>query len=239
MKTVVVTPTYNERGNIKEFVARVRQAVPGIHILIVDDNSPDGTGRIADRLAELHPGEVHVLHRERKQGLGRAYVAGFERALASGYDILVQMDADLSHDPAFLPAMLRRIENCDLVLGSRYTRGVAVVNWDLKRLILSKSANRYVQIVAGIPATDATGGFKCWRRETLEAIGLSEVFSNGYMFQIEMTTKAIKMGFRVEEEPIVFYERNLGRSKMDLPIICEALWRVWKLRFRRYRRRKS
>jgi len=239
MKTVVVTPTYNERGNIEEFVTRVRQAVPGIHILIVDDNSPDGTGRIADHLAELHPGEIRVLHRERKQGLGRAYVAGFELALASGYDILVQMDADLSHDPSFLPAMLRRIENCDLVLGSRYTRGVAVVNWDLKRLILSKSANRYVRIVAGIPATDATGGFKCWRRETLEAIGLSDVFSNGYMFQIEMTTKAIKMGFRVEEEPIVFYERNLGRSKMDLLIICEALWSVWKLRFRRYRRRKS
>lgn len=236
MKAVIVTPTYNESGNIEEFVSKVRQAVPGAHILIVDDNSPDGTGRIADRIASRYPEEVRVLHRDRKLGLGRAYVAGFRQALASDYEAIVQMDADLSHDPAFLPAMLERIEHCDLVLGSRYTHGVSVINWDLKRLILSKAANRYARIVAGIRVTDATGGFKCWRRRTLAAIGLEDVFSNGYMFQIEMTTKAIKMGFRVEEVPIIFYERNLGKSKMDTRIVAEALWSVWKLRFRRYRK---
>lgn len=233
MKAVVVTPTYNERANIEEFVAKLRQTIPEMHILIVDDNSPDGTGEVAGRLASQHPDEIFVLHRERKQGLGCAYVAGFRLALDRGYDLILQMDADLSHDPAFIPAMLERIRSCDVVLGSRYTQGINVVNWDLKRLLLSKMANRYARTVTGMPVTDATGGFKCWRREALDTIGLDQVFSNGYMFQIEMTYKAMRKGFRVEEIPIIFYERNLGKSKMDSGIILEALWGVWRLRFRR------
>jgi dolichol-phosphate mannosyltransferase len=230
LRVVIVTPTYNERDNIEEFVRRVRQAVPGAHILIVDDNSPDGTGEVAERLAQQHPGQVMALHRERKEGLGRAYVAGFRSVLDEGYDIIVQMDADLSHDPAFLPEMLERIEHFDLVLGSRYVRGINVVNWDFKRLILSKLASRYVRLITGLPATDATGGFKCWRRETLEAIELGDIFSNGYVFQVETTFMAHRKGMRIGEQPIIFYERNLGRSKMDLRIILEALWGVWKIR---------
>ena len=231
MRSIIVAPTYNEIENLAEFFAKVRQAMPGIHVLIVDDNSPDGTGDLADELVASHPGEAFVLHRDAKQGLGRAYLAGFREAIARGYDYIVQMDVDLSHDPAYLPEMFERIEHCDLVLGSRYTRGVNVVNWDLKRLILSKMANRYTQIVTGLATTDATGGFKCWRRETLEGIDLDGIHSNGYVFQIEMTYRAVKKGYRVEELPIIFYERNMGRSKMNTRIIAEALWRVWKIRF--------
>lgn len=233
MPPIIVTPTYNERRNIEELVTKVRQAVPGARILVVDDNSPDGTGEIADRLAGAHPGEVFVLHRPRKEGLGRAYVAGFRWALEKGYDPIIQMDADLSHDPVYLPAMLERIQHCDLVLGSRYTRGINVVNWDFKRLILSKMASRYVRIITGMPFTDATGGFKCWRRRALESISLDDVFSNGYLFQIEMTYKAYRRRLRIEEIPIIFYERNLGDSKMDLPVIVEALWGVIRLRISR------
>ena len=232
MRGIVVTPTYNEHENIEELVAKVRQHAPGLHILIVDDNSPDGTGGIADRLVAEHPGDVFVLHRERKEGLGRAYVAGFREALSRGYEVIVQMDADLSHDPSFLPTMLEKIEECDLVLGSRYVRGINVVNWDFKRLILSKMASRYVRIITGMPCSDATGGFKCWRRATLEAVGLDRIFSNGYVFQVETTYKVHRQGARIEEVPIIFYERNLGRSKMDLRVILEALWGVWRIRLR-------
>lgn len=235
MRAIVVTPTYNESENIEEFISQLRKAAPDVHVLIVDDNSPDGTGEIADRLSREFPEQITVLHRERKEGLGRAYIAGFRYVMDKGYDVIIQMDADLSHDPVYVPKMLERIRNCDVVLGSRYTKGINVVNWDLKRLILSKTANRYVQIVTGIKATDATGGFKCWRREALEAISLADVLSNGYVFQIEMTCKAIWKGLRVEEEPIIFYERNLGASKMEFRIISEALWRVWSLRLRKSR----
>jgi dolichol-phosphate mannosyltransferase len=233
MRSIVVTPTYNERENIEEFVQRVRHHAPGTHILIVDDSSPDGTGEVADGFTRQYPDEVFVLHRAEKQGLGRAYVAGFRQVIERGYEIIAQMDADLSHDPVYLPAMLEKIAECDLVLGSRYTRGINVVNWDLKRLILSKAANRYVQLVTGMAATDATGGFKCWRREALSSIGLNSIVSNGYVFQVETTFRAMQGGFRVQEIPIIFYERNLGKSKMDLRIIFEALWNVWKLRLRR------
>lgn len=232
MRTVVVTPTYNERENLEEFVARLRGSAPGAHLLVVDDNSPDGTGELADELSRRHPGEIAVLHRARKEGLGRAYVAGFRHALAGPYDVIVQMDADLSHDPRYVPSMLERIERADLVLGSRYVRGIAVVHWDFKRLILSKMATRYVQLVKGMPFTDATGGFKCWRREALEAIDLDGLFSNGYLFQIETTFKAWRRGLRIVEVPIIFYERNLGRSKMDMRIILEAVWGVLRLRLR-------
>ena len=233
MRCIVVIPTYNERSTIREVVEKVFHAVPEMHVLVVDDNSPDGTGAIADQLAQDHPARLFVLHRPSKEGLGRAYIAGFQRALDDGYDIILQMDADLSHDPAYIPAFLQKIQDADLVLGSRYLRGISVVHWDLKRLILSKAANRYVQLVAGIPITDATGGFKCWRSGALRAVGLESVRSVGYIFQVEMTYRALKLGFRVEEVPIIFYERNLGRSKMSGRVVFEAVWGVWRLRFRR------
>jgi dolichol-phosphate mannosyltransferase len=233
---LVVLPTYNEAENLREVVAQIRRQPGGFHILIVDDASPDGTGAIAESLAAEFPGEVRVLHRERKEGLGRAYVAAFGHALKLGYETIVQMDADLSHSPSYLPAMVEGLAGSDVVLGSRYVRGVNVVNWDLKRLILSKAATRYARMVTGMPYSDVTSGFKCWRREALQAIGLDLVFSNGYLFQIETTYRAHRLGLRVAEVPIVFYERNFGRSKIDLGIIFEALLGVMRLRLRRVRR---
>ena len=230
MRAVVVVPTYNERENLAAVVDKIRQAAGTVDILVVDDNSPDGTGRLADEIAKASGGRLFVLHRERKEGLGRAYVAGFKRALEMGYEVVLQMDADLSHDPGYLPAFLERIAYSDLVLGSRYIHGICVVNWDLKRLLLSKAATRYVQIVTGMPFSDTTGGFKCWRAATLRSIGLENVFSNGYLFQVEMTYRAFRKGHRVTEIPIIFYERNLGRSKMHWAIVWEALWGVVKLR---------
>jgi dolichol-phosphate mannosyltransferase len=231
-RAIVVTPTYNERENVEALVRRIQQSAPGVDILIVDDNSPDGTAEIAERLRAEFPGVVHLLRRAGKQGLGPAYVAGFRYALEHGYDIILQMDADLSHDPSYLPMLLDAVEHCDLVLGSRYLRGINVVNWDFKRLLLSKAASKYVQFVTGMPYTDSTGGFKCWRRQSLESIGLDGVFSNGYLFQIEMTYKAFVRKLRIVEVPIIFYERRLGRSKIDRGIIWEAFWGVLRLKLR-------
>jgi dolichol-phosphate mannosyltransferase len=230
---MVVVPTYKERDNVPVLVEKIHELAPDVHILIVDDNSPDGTGEVADQLSEANKDRVFVLHRQRKEGLGRAYTDGFKYALAMGYDIVLQMDADLSHDPIYLPVFLEHIRSCDLVLGSRYLHGISVVNWDLKRLMLSKLASAYVRLVTGMPFTDPTGGFKCWRAGVLRSIGLDEVFSNGYLFQIEMTCKAYRKGFRIVELPIVFFERRLGRSKLDLAVIREALFGVLKLRFKR------
>jgi dolichol-phosphate mannosyltransferase len=235
MKSIVVVPTYNERENLENLVTLIRQQPGGIHILIADDNSPDGTGDIADELSRKFPGEVFVLHRKRKEGLGRAYVAAFEHVLKMDYDIILQMDCDLSHSPSYLPDFLKAIESSDVVLGSRYLNGINVVNWDFKRLILSKLATKYVQIVTAMKFSDTTGGFKCWRRQSLLAIGLDRVFSNGYLFQIETTYRAHKLNLHIAEIPIIFYERNLGRSKIAFPIIVEALWGVVKLRFTRTR----
>ncbi len=233
MKAIVVVPTYNERENIANFVNAV-QAQPGnIDILVVDDNSPDGTGEIGEELAARSPGRVSVLHRQRKEGLGPAYLAGFQHVLTHmDHDLIIQMDADLSHDPAYLPAFIKAAETHDLVLGSRYVKGISVVNWDFKRLLLSKTASLYVRIVTGLPFTDLTGGFKCWRRRTLEGIDLRKISARGYIFQTEMTYRAYRMGFLVGEIPIIFYERNLGRSKISGPIIVEALFRVGLLRFK-------
>jgi dolichol-phosphate mannosyltransferase len=236
MPPLVVLPTYNEAENLRDVVGQIRQQPGGLHVLVVDDGSPDGTGEIAEELAAEFPGEVLVMRRARKEGLGRAYVAAFGHALKLGYELIVQMDADLSHSPSYLPAMIEAMASCDVVLGSRYVRGVNVVNWDLKRLILSKAATRYAQIVTGMPYTDVTSGFKCWRREALEAIGMDVVFSTGYLFQIETTYRAHKLGLRVAEVPIIFYERNLGRSKIDPGIIFEALLGVVRLRWTRVRR---
>ena len=233
MKVVVVVPTYNERENLENVVTQIRRQAGNLHILIVDDSSPDGTGDIADRLSSAFPGEIRVLHRPRREGLGRAYVAAFQYALTLDYDVICQMDADLSHNPDYLSDLLKAIGTNDLVLGSRYLRGVNVVNWDFKRLILSKLATRYVQLVTGMPFSDTTSGFKCWRRKTLEAIDFDRIFSNGYLFQIEMTYQAYRMHLRIAEAPIIFYERNLGRSKIDFSIIREALFGVVRLRLRK------
>jgi dolichol-phosphate mannosyltransferase len=234
MKAIVVVPTYNERENLENFVAAVHAQPSRIDILIVDDNSPDGTGELADALAARYAGNVSVLHRERKEGLGPAYLAGFQYVLANmDHDRILQMDADLSHDPGYIPSFLQASETYDLVLGSRYVKGISVVNWDFKRLLLSKTASRYVRLATGLPFTDLTGGFKCWRRTALECIDLHRVAARGYIFQTEMTYRAHRKGLRVGEIPIIFYERNLGRSKISGPIIVEALFHVGLLRFKR------
>jgi dolichol-phosphate mannosyltransferase len=230
MRTIVVLPTYNERHNIEIVVEQIFANAPEVHVLIVDDNSPDGTGDIADRLSDHYSGRLFVLHRMHKDGLGRAYVAGFSYALDAGYDFVVQMDADLSHDPAYLPAFLATITSSDVVIGSRYRNGINVVNWGLKRLLLSKAATAYVRLITGLPVTDATGGYKCWRRRALEHVDLSSVFSNGYLFQVETSYKAYRAGIKIDEISIIFYERTNGCSKMNWPIIWEAVWGVLKLR---------
>lgn len=234
MRAIAVIPTYNERGNLEQILNKIQQYTDDLHVLIVDDNSPDGTGKVAEESRNKSPEKLFVLHREKKEGLGRAYVEGFRHALKEGYEIIFQMDADLSHDPAYLPLFLEQILSCDLVLGSRYLHGISVVNWDFKRLILSKMATLYVRFITHMPFTDATTGFKCWRRETLESIGVEEAFSNGYLFQIEMTYKAYRKGFKIVEVPIIFVERNHGRSKMNWNIISEAVWGVLRLRLREF-----
>lgn len=232
MRAIAVIPTYNERESLPRLVEQIRSLAVPVDMLIVDDNSPDGTGQVAEELAAAGGNRLLVLHREKKEGLGRAYLAGFRQALELGYEIILQMDADLSHDPAFISGFMDRIQDCDLVLGSRYIGGIRVVNWDFKRLLLSKAATKYVQIVTGMRFSDTTGGFKCWRASALRQVGLEGVFSNGYLFQIEMTYRAFRRGLRIAEIPIIFYERNLGRSKMDWKIIWEALWGVLRVRIR-------
>ena len=231
MKPMIVIPTYNERDNIERLVREILSFEEGFHVTIVDDNSPDGTGELADDLARADS-RVHVLHRPTKQGLGKAYIAGFQWALERGYDYVFEMDADFSHDPKFLPEFLRAIETADLVVGSRYKSGVNVINWPMSRLLLSIGANHYARIVTGLPIADSTGGFKCFRRQVLEAIALDRVKSNGYAFQIEMSFLAWKKGFRIAEIPIVFTDRVEGQSKMSRKIVREAIWMVWWLRFR-------
>jgi dolichol-phosphate mannosyltransferase len=228
---VVIVPTYNERQNIVRLIEQVLAQDPRLDVLVVDDNSPDGTGALVDELASVND-RVHALHRERKLGLGTAYIAGFRWALEREYAYVFEMDADFSHDPAHLPQFLSAIENADLVLGSRYRFGkVTVVNWPIARLILSYSANIYARVVTGLQLYDATGGFKCFRREVLQAIDLSDVRSNGYAFQIEMSFRAWRRGFRIAEIPIVFVDRTEGESKMSKRIVREAVWMVWRLRW--------
>ncbi len=230
-RALVVVPTYNERTNVPLLVPAILIQDPRLEVLVVDDNSPDGTGRLADDLAK-NDARVHVLHRPAKQGLGKAYIAGFTWALERGYDYVFEMDADFSHDPRFLPEFLRAIETADLVVGSRYKSGVNVINWPMSRLLLSIGANQYARVVTGLPIADSTGGFKCFRRQVLEAIELDRVRSNGYAFQIEMTFRAWKKGFRIAEIPIVFTDRVEGQSKMNRKIVREAIWMVWWLRLR-------
>lgn len=228
---VVVIPTYNERETLPVVCQQVLEATAGhLHILIVDDNSPDGTGELADQLAAQLP-QVHVLHRERKEGLGRAYVAGFKQALDMGYRLIAQMDADLSHNPGDLPALLQHAAHADVVIGSRYVPGGDVAEWARWRYLLSRYANVYVELITGIPVIDATSGYRCWKREVLEDIDLDTIGSNGYAFQIEMAYRAYRHGFHIQEIPIVFTERRAGKSKLSRRVIWEALWLPWKLRF--------
>ncbi|HEY8105691.1 MAG TPA: polyprenol monophosphomannose synthase [Gemmatimonadales bacterium] len=233
-RVLVVVPTYNERTNVPQIVPAILAQDPRVHVLVVDDNSPDGTGELADQLAAEN-GRVHVLHRGRKEGLGKAYLAGFRWALDCGYDLIFEMDADFSHDPRFLPTFLDAVQDADLVIGSRYKSGVNVINWPISRLLLSIGANQYARLVTGLPLTDSTGGFKCFRRRVLEAIPLERVRSNGYAFQIEMSFLAWKKGFRIREIPIVFTDRVEGQSKMNGKIVREAVWMVWWLRLRSLR----
>jgi dolichol-phosphate mannosyltransferase len=230
-RALVVVPTYNERTNIPLLVPAILRQDPRLDVLVVDDNSPDGTGQLADDLARADS-RVHVLHRPAKEGLGRAYLAGFAWGLEQGYDYIFEMDADFSHDPKSLPEFLRAIEDADLVVGSRYKAGVNVINWPMSRLLLSIGANQYARVVTGLPLADSTGGFKCFRRRVLESISLERVKSNGYAFQIEMSFLAWKKGFRLREIPIVFTDRVEGQSKMSRKIVREAIWMVWWLRLR-------
>jgi len=229
----LVLPTYNEAANLEPLVGAALAKLPGsARVLIVDDGSPDRTGEIADRLA-TEDERVSVLHRARKEGLGPAYVAGFRRALAGGAGLVLAMDADFSHDPAYLPRLLEATASADLVLGSRYVAGGGVSEWSAPRRAISRGGNLYARLVLGVGVHDLTGGFKCFRREVLEAIDLDSIESRGYAFQVETTYRAIQRGFRVAEVPIVFRERRAGRSKMGGPIVAEAVWRVPMLRLRR------
>jgi dolichol-phosphate mannosyltransferase len=229
--TLVVVPTYNERENLPRVVAMVLDVLEPLHVLVVDDGSPDGTGELADELARRGGGRVHVLHRESKRGLGQAYLAGFRWGLDRGYARICEMDADLSHPPDRLPAMVEAASTVDFVIGSRYVDGrVRVVNWPMSRLLLSYFGSRYARVVTGLPVSDATGGFNLFRREVLEALDLERIESEGYSFQIELKLRAWRRGFRFQELPIVFTERDQGESKMSRRIVAEAVWKVWKLR---------
>jgi dolichol-phosphate mannosyltransferase len=233
--TWLVLPTYDEAENIepivKAILPRLAEASPEHTLLVVDDSSPDGTGAIADRLASENDA-VEVLHRAGKEGLGRAYLAGFERALAGRADLVMEMDADFSHDPADVPRLIRAADDADLVLGSRYVEGGGVAGWEWHRRFLSRGGCWYARTILGVPVRDLTGGFKCFRREVLETLDLDEVHADGYGFQIEMTYRTLKAGFRVREVPIVFHERRAGASKMDARIAAEAVWKVPTLRAR-------
>lgn len=233
---LVIVPTYNERENLEPLAARVLALPTPVDLLIVDDNSPDGTGQVADALAARHPA-IHVLHRPGKEGLGRAYCAGFAWALARHYEFIFEMDGDFSHNPDDIPRFLAAAQDADLVLGSRYAQGIRVINWPLSRLLLSLGAAWYVRAITGMPFSDPTGGFKCFRRRALLAVDLAQVRSNGYSFQIELTHKIWRQGLRVVEVPIIFTDRFQGTSKMSRKIVWEALWMVWRLWFQNGLRR--
>jgi dolichol-phosphate mannosyltransferase len=239
LDALVVVPTYNEEDNIREIIDAVLNVSDNLGILIVDDNSPDGTGDIAEEISEGND-RIHVLHREKKMGLGSAYIAGFKWALANTQvKYIFEMDADFSHNPEDILKFLDTIQDNDLVVGSRYLKGITVVNWPLRRLILSCGANIYTRIITGLPLTDSTGGFKCFRREALQEMPLDKIRSDGYSFQIEMNYICWKKGFRIKEIPIVFTDRRVGVSKMSRKIVWEAVFLVWRLRFMRKSRLKK
>jgi len=231
MKILVIIPTYNELDNLPRLLPEVFSKNDDIHILIVDDNSPDGTAGFVEEEMQKND-SLHIIKRSSKQGLGTAYIAGFKYAIQNEYDFIFEMDADFSHDPNEIPNFLEEIKNADLILGSRYKNGVNVINWPMRRLLLSWFANLYTRLITGMPVHDATGGFKCFKRKVLEAINLDQVKSNGYAFQIEMNFKAWKKGFKIIEMPIIFVDRMKGQSKMSRKIVREAVTMVWKLRIK-------
>lgn len=241
-KALIIIPTYNERENLPVLIEKVMGQPGVLEILVVDDNSPDGTGKLADDIAAENP-LVHVLHRTVKNGLGRAYCDGFKWALERDYEFIFEMDGDFSHDPSDIPVFLKAAKDADLVLGTRYNNGIRVINWPLKRLMLSMTAARYVQVITGMPITDPTGGYKCFRRRALLALDLDAVRSNGYSFQIELTHKIWRQGMAIAEVPIIFTDRFQGSSKMSSKIVREAFFMVWRLWFqnglRRWPRKKS
>lgn len=230
MTAIVVVPTYNEKENIEVLVQQILAQDINLQVVIVDDNSPDGTGVLADKMAMIN-NRIHVLHRRAKLGLGSAYRDGFRFALAKGADYIIEMDADFSHDPQNLVLFLDKIKESDFVVGSRYLHGVSVVNWPIRRLMLSYFANVYTRFVTGLLISDCTSGFKCFRREVIEAIDLDSIKSDGYSFQIEMKYRCIEKGFKAAEIPIIFVDRHSGTSKMSKKIVREAIFMVWKLRF--------
>lgn len=233
MKSLIILPTYNEKGNIKDLTAEILSLDKNFNVLIVDDNSPDGTGKEADELAEKFSGRVNVIHKEKKEGLAKAYISGFKWALRRDYDLIFEMDADFSHRPEYLPKFLENINNYDLIVGSRYYKGrISVVNWDLRRVFLSTFANFYAKLVTGVPISDATTGFKCFKRKVLESVDLDKIISEGYSFQIEMNWRAHKAGFKIGEIPIIFYERKHGESKLSASILREGLWILWKMKLK-------
>lgn len=230
-KSLIIIPTYNELDNIQKLIPELLDKYKDLDILIVDDNSPDGTGNTVEQLSLTNPG-IKLLRRPKKMGLGTAYIAGFKYAIEHGYDYIFEMDADFSHDPKEIKNFLIAIKEYDLVIGSRYKTGVNVVNWPMRRLLLSYFASVYTRVITGMPVKDATGGFKCFRRKVLETIDLNNIKSNGYAFQIEMNFKTYKKGFKIGEIPIIFMDRVKGTSKMSKKIVREAVFMVWKLRLR-------
>ena len=236
MKTLIIVPTYNELENIRRLLPELMALSPDIRVLVVDDNSPDGTGKLADELAAENE-RISVLHRPGKLGLGSAYVAGFRYAIQQDVDCVFEMDADFSHDPAMVPRFIEEIASCDVVIGSRYISGINVVNWPMSRLLLSYFANIYTRLVTGMTIRDTTSGYKCFRREVLEHIELDEVRSDGYAFQIEMNFRCWRKGYRLREIPIIFVDRRSGTSKLSQGVINEAVWIVWWLRLQRLLRR--
>ncbi len=236
MKPLIIIPTYNELENIRRLLPELMALDPDIRVLVVDDNSPDGTGKLADELAAGNE-RISVLHRPGKLGLGSAYVAGFRYAVRQDVDCVFEMDADFSHDPAMIPRFLEEIASCDVVIGSRYVSGINVVNWPMSRLLLSYFANIYTRLVTGMTIRDATSGYKCFRREVLENIALDDVRSDGYAFQIEMNFRCWRKGYRLREIPIIFVDRRSGTSKLSRGVISEAVWIPWWLRLQRLLRR--
>ena len=230
-RTVICLPTYNEAENLPLMVAAIHEVVPAVDILVIDDNSPDGTGKLADEISAADE-RVHVMHRTAKEGLGRAYIAGFKWALERDYELIFEMDCDFSHQPKYLPDFIAKAAEKDLVIGCRYTAGGGTTDWSASRKMISRGGNVYAQTILWLPYKDLTGGFKCFNRRVLEALPLDEIFGGGYVFQIELTYRTVKLGFSVGEVPIIFPDRTRGESKMDKAIVWEAIQNVWKLRFR-------
>ena len=229
MKTLMLIPTYNEKENIPVLVADL-MAIPGVHVMVLDDHSPDGTGKVADELGQKYPGRVQCLHRSGQRGLGVSYLEGFHRAIESDFDFVGQMDADLSHDPKYLPAMIEAASNgADLVIGSRYLNGISVVNWPLRRIILSQFANFYIRTITGLHLRDITTGYRCWRRQSLARLPLDRIVSDGYAFLLDVTFMAADAGLKIEESPIIFIERRQGASKLSKGVLIESLFTPWKL----------